>query len=69
MLTTMQQQPRLQKVMTIFASHQEREKSERAEWRGMTPVQRLQAVETMRQLNHPAYDPATARLQRFYTVA
>jgi hypothetical protein len=35
----------------------------------MTPVQRLQAVETMRQLNHPAYDPATARLQRFYTVA
>ncbi len=69
MLTIMQQQPRLQKVMTTFASHHEREKAERAEWRAMTPVQRLQAVETMRQLNHPAYDPVTARLQRFYTVA
>jgi predicted Fe-S protein YdhL (DUF1289 family) len=65
----MRQQPQLQRIMTTFASHQEREKAERVEWRRMTPAQRLQAVETMRQLNHPAYDPATSRLQRFYTVA
>jgi predicted Fe-S protein YdhL (DUF1289 family) len=62
-------QPRIQRVMTTFASHQHREASERSEWRAMTPLQRLQAVETMRQLNHPKYDPAADRLQRFYTVA
>lgn len=65
----MQQQPRLKKTLTTFESHSEREAVERGEWRQMTPIQRLQAVETMRQLNHPEYDPATSRLQRFYTVA
>ena len=61
-------QPRIQRVMTTFASHEQREANERFEWRAMTPVQRLKAVETMRQLNHPKYDPAADRLQRFYTV-
>lgn len=64
-----QQQPRFQRLLTTFASHAERESVERGEWRKMTPVQRLQAVETMRQLNHPEYDPATSRVQRFYAVA
>lgn len=62
-------EPRLQRVISIFASHEQREESERAEWRAMGPLDRLRAVETMRQLNHPQYDPATHRLQRFYTVA
>lgn len=62
-------QHRIERVMTTFASHQQRETSERSEWRSMTPLQRLQALETMRQLNHPEYDPVADRLQRFYTVA
>ena len=61
--------PQLQRVLTTFASHEERQATERAEWRSMTVLQRLQAVETMRQLNHPGYDPTADRLQRFYTVA
>ncbi|MCP5558626.1 MAG: hypothetical protein H7A55_12815 [Verrucomicrobiaceae bacterium] len=56
-------------MITTFVSHDDREANERSEWRAMTPLQRLQAVETMRQLNHPKYDPAADRLQRFYTVA
>ncbi|MCB1211990.1 MAG: hypothetical protein KDK97_21895 [Verrucomicrobiales bacterium] len=59
----------IQRVITTFVSHDDREANERSEWRAMTPLQRLQAVETMRQLNHPKYDPAADRLQRFYTVA
>lgn len=63
------QQPKIQRVLTTFASHEQREERERLEWRAMTTLQRLRAVETMRQLNHPGYDPTAERLQRFYTVA
>ncbi len=61
--------PRIQRVLTTFASHEQREAHERSEWLAMTPLKRLQAVEAMRQLNHPKYDPAADRIQRLYTVA
>lgn len=61
--------PRLHRVMATFSSFDEREKVESDEWRAMMPTQRLKAVEIMRCLNHPGYDPSTARLQRFYSVA
>jgi len=69
MVSMQRQQPRIQRVLTTFVSHEDREAKERTEWRAMTPLKRLMAVETMRQLNHPAYDPAADRLQRLYTVA
>ena len=62
-------EPRIQRVISTFASYEQQEQTERCEWRAMSPLERLRAVETMRQLNHPQYDPATHRLQRFYTVA
>ena len=62
-------EPRLRRVISTFASYEQQEQTERREWRAMSPLERLCAVETMRQLNHPQYDPATHRLQRFYTVA
>jgi hypothetical protein len=34
-------------------------------WRKQTPVQRLSALEFLRQLNY-CYDPATARLSRLH---
>jgi len=39
------------------------ESDERAYWRSRTPLERLQALELLRQINY-GYDPATARLQR-----
>jgi hypothetical protein len=60
--------PRVKRTLCIFDSYEAIEKQEQSEWRAMSPVARLRAVETMRQLNHPGYDPATARLPRFYTV-
>lgn len=69
MVSMQRQQPRIHRVLSTFVSHEDREAKERSEWRAMTPLQRLRAVETMRQLNHPKYDPAADRLQRFYTVA
>jgi hypothetical protein len=61
-------QPRLQRTLSTFDSYSTLEQAERREWRAMTPLARLRAVEVMRQLNHPGYDPTTARLPRLYTV-
>ena len=44
------------------------ESDEKAYWHSRTPLERLQALEMMRQINY-GYDPATARLQRFFEVA
>jgi hypothetical protein len=41
---------------------------EKAFWLSKTPVERLEAVETMRQILY-GYDPATVRLQRVLEVA
>ena len=37
-------------------------------WRARSPQQRMEALELMRQIIY-GYDPATARLQRFFEVA
>lgn len=60
---------KMSRVLATFSSFSELEDKERREWQAMTPVARLRAVETMRQLNHSGYDTATSRLQRLYTVA
>ncbi len=44
------------------------DEEERAFWRAMSPEQRLQALELMRQIIY-GYDPATTRLQRVLEVA
>jgi len=40
---------------------------ERAYWKSKTPIERLYALEAMRQIVY-GYDPATARLQRVFEV-
>jgi hypothetical protein len=59
---------RLDRKVTAQSTHAEAEQRDRAAWRRMTPRQRLEIVETLRQLNHADYDPATTRLSRVYTV-
>jgi len=36
-------------------------------WLSKTPIERLEFVEYLRQINY-GYDPATSRLQRFFEV-
>jgi hypothetical protein len=43
------------------------ESDEKAYWRTKSPVERLRALELLRQI-HYGYDPATARLQRIFEV-
>jgi hypothetical protein len=45
-----------------------REPQDRDYWLSKTPLQRLEALELMRQTFY-GYDPATARLQRVLTIA
>jgi len=59
---------RLKRVLTTFVSHAERQREETKEWRAMKPLARLQALEVMRRLNHPDYDPSSSRLQRLYSA-
>ncbi|MBM4041839.1 MAG: hypothetical protein FJ290_25355 [Planctomycetes bacterium] len=44
------------------------ESDDRAYWLSRTPQERLEALETMRQIVY-GYDPSTARLQRLLEVA
>jgi hypothetical protein len=44
------------------------ESEEKEYWRHKSPEERLQAVESMRQIVY-GYDPSTSRLQRVLTVA
>jgi hypothetical protein len=44
------------------------ESDEKYYWRSKSPQERLEAVETMRQIIY-GYDPSTSRLQRFLEVA
>lgn len=41
---------------------------DRAYWKSRTPAERMEYLELLRQINY-GYDPATARLQRFFEVA
>ena len=53
---------------TAFVVTSLHESDEKEYWLSKTPEERLQALELMRQIVY-GYDPATARLQRFFEVA
>ena len=59
---------RVVRTLSVYASFADAQKAETTSWHNMKPIQRIRALELMRQLNHPKYDPDTARLPRFYTV-
>jgi hypothetical protein len=44
------------------------ESDEKAYWKSKSPIERLEALELMRQVIY-GYDPATARLQRVLEIA
>lgn len=44
------------------------EPDDKAYWKSKTPLERLEALELMRQIIY-GYDPATTRLQRVFEVA
>ncbi len=44
------------------------ESDEKAYWKSKSPLERLEALELMRQVIY-GYDPASARLQRVFEVA
>ena len=59
--------PRLDR--TVFeVDRLENEGDDRAYWRSRSPIERLLALEQMRQIIY-GYDPATTRLQRVFEVA
>ena len=58
---------KLEKTITAFESHEESKAAERAFWHSMTPLERLEAAELMRQINY-GYDPLTDRVQRVLTI-
>jgi hypothetical protein len=60
------QTPRLDRTFLSVGSLHE-ESDEKAYWLSKTPMERLEALELMRQI-HYGYDPATERLQRFLEV-
>jgi hypothetical protein len=53
---------------TLFSSASLHDASDEKEyWLGRSPLERLQALEHLRQVMY-GYDPSTARLQRFFEV-
>lgn len=50
------------------SSFDEAEKEDRAYWLSLTPEERLNALEKMRQINYD-YDPASDRIQRVIEIA
>lgn len=59
---------RLDRTVLETASFAKAEKLDNAAFRRMTPRQRLEMVETLRQMNHAHYDPDTTLLPRIYTI-
>ena len=59
---------KLVRRFTVARSFGEAEAEERKEWRAMSPLERLAAVELWRQMNHADYDPDTARLPRVFEI-
>jgi hypothetical protein len=57
----------LDKTVVAIASLEE-ESDDRLYWQTQTPLQRLEAIEFMRQVMY-GYDPSTARLQRVLEFA
>jgi NADPH-dependent ferric siderophore reductase len=59
---------RLDRTALVKTSFAETEERDLAYWRRMTPRQRVEYVETLRQLNHADYDPDTSPFSRVYTI-
>jgi hypothetical protein len=58
---------KLDKTVFSIGSHAEHKRAERAFWLSKTPLERLEALEFMRQLNY-GYNPLTDRVQRILSV-
>jgi hypothetical protein len=59
---------RLDRSVVVRTTHAGAERQDQEAWRRLTPLQRLRMVETLRQMNHSDYDPATTLLSRVYTI-
>jgi hypothetical protein len=57
----------VKRVLATGLTFAEDEDEERAFWLAKTPVERLTALEMLRQLNY-GYDPTTARLPRSFEI-
>jgi hypothetical protein len=51
-------------VVRTFASFEEADRADAEFWLALTPHQRWEHAELMRQLNHADYDPTTSRIPR-----
>jgi hypothetical protein len=60
--------PRLDKTIFSVVSLEEADQDEVVFWLSKTPYERLDALETLRQIFY-GYDPTTIRLQRFFEIA
>ena len=60
--------PRLDKTVFSVVSLEEADNDEVEFWLSKTPYERLDALETLRQIFY-GYDPATTRLQRIFEIA
>jgi len=59
--------PKLDKTAFSVSTLKQNDEDEKAYWLSKTPYERLDALETMRQIIY-GYDPATTRLQRVFEV-
>lgn len=59
--------PSVKRVLTTGLTFEQEEAEDRAFWLAKSPVERLAALEMLRQLNY-GYDPVTARLPRFFEI-
>jgi hypothetical protein len=59
--------PKLDKTAFSVIPLEQNEEAEKAYWLSKTPFERLDALETMRQIIY-GYDPTTTRLQRVFEV-
>jgi hypothetical protein len=59
--------PRLDKTVFSVVSLKEADNDEVEFWLSKTPHERLDALETLRQIFY-GYDPTTTRLQRFFEI-
>jgi hypothetical protein len=60
--------PKLDRTAFSVVPMEQNDEDERAYWLSKTPYERLDALETMRQIIY-GYDPTTTRLQKVFEVA
>lgn len=56
-------------VLTVFSSFAEADAADRAYWHSKDPLERLEALELMRQSAYGYDDPTASRLERVLEVA